>query len=664
MSYTYSSNAETDSNLYAPYEVRGSTIGSCVIYPYIGDDILSSTSESLSQKALRVTSGVEYALAATVEVADAKPYSNLSNTEDTGYKIDITPWVTELGYTQDSSIPGGGASLTLNITEKEAHRLLPGLAVSSVGGYATVASQAAIALKRNMVTGSLVVIGDDTPSNTPLFIGFVTGVSTVEGFEADGTPMVEATIECSNWLYPATIAQLKQVPVSSREPQSLPYLQSLFSKINSSALAPILDSSEGFIQELVMNMRSNTDITTPAQFLQGVVRALFNYRLPKGFLDSDAILGDNVIVFDGGAYSMGELAGQVSELALDDEDSLFQRPAYGNDADIIKSDMFTKFSGLSANNLTHMELITSIFMGLPSIMELIPVVLPARRVGALTQVETKYKVCLGLIYRYKPCTPVHGPTQAGFNRYLAKLGQPPRFVAPTACEVFYGPTLANSYYKAIQSSDVVSVTRRVNDMEHVNAVFIERPFFIGDVHKVNLIQSSAPLIADSTDINRHGMRCFSAASPFYSTKKGAAAKTQELRGLSLATSERVFHSVAGANGYSSGEIIITHPYIVTNYTDKVRPGMWLVVQDSEFPDPTSDDAFTCYVQAVSLRVFVDFGVVTTSIVISYERGSYGARIAIPDTVPAPTLKPSRAASKRAKLTLGTPETKKYTPGVI
>ena len=82
----------------------------------------------------------------------------------------------------------------MNITEKEAHRLLPWLAVSSVGGYATVASQAAIALKRNIVTWSLVVIGDDTPSNTPLFIGFVTGVSTVEGFEADGTPMVEATI--------------------------------------------------------------------------------------------------------------------------------------------------------------------------------------------------------------------------------------------------------------------------------------------------------------------------------------------------------------------------------------------------------------------------------------------------------------------------------------
>lgn len=624
-----------------PIEVRYSNIGAVKIYPYSGDSGLPNlpvASQPLAQRAF------------IQKVAPSITSSQLPLEE---LEIDVSQYVTQIQIVSSLDMPGGQAAIALNLTEEEASFVLPGSATSAVD---TVSNQ----LKKNLRTGSLVAIFDDysaTGRKFPIFIGFVVSISMSEGYSVTGVPNYGVNLQLSNWLYPATIAQLKQVPVSSREPERLVYLSELFSKINNAALASLLDSSEGFMKELFTSIKSNTDLTTPAQFLQGVVRALFQYTLPEGFLGAAQTLGDNVVVLDGGEADMANIFGAVQQ---DELDTAVRIPR-GNNADIIKSDMFTKFSALSANNLTHMDLINTVFMGLPQLIEMFPIILPARKVGALTAMEIKYGVCLAIMYRYKPCTPVHGPTLQGYNRFQASTGGLRRFTKPTAAELFYGPTLARSYYKSVNREFVQSINRNYNDSAHINAVFVERPFFSGDAHQANLIQSSAPLVADSTDINRYGMRCFSTASPFYSTKVQRAARTLELTQLSLATSERLFHLIAGAAGLSSGDIQLTHPVDALHYLDKIVPGIYLVIPSTSGLGggaPESPDNFTCYVRSVSVSFFFDSGMPMSIVSIGFERGSYGARIPLPDTTIAPTVQPSRVKSRRVgkgTVTQGTPE---------
>lgn len=535
----------------------------------------------------------------------------------------LTDYVTYMDVSELAGTPYGVAQLVFNMTHDELLKLFPGRPINTpLEGLKRV--------RKHIKTGvwCLIKIGE---GETPIFFGPITNITHQVGFTMEGIPYVAVNVTVSHFMYYLTTRELRLSPVDGDKIKGAALLSDLLSTINPGAIAQYHDYNEGILQALKAgfsntNPKKGEKPLTIAQYLQRVITAVAHYTMPFG-----GTLGDSIVVVDGGLKAMADI-GYV-----------------GNEADVIKDGTpLSKYKAFSLTSMKHMDIINMIFNPLDQLIEIVPRIVPARtRVPAseLTPAERELGVCLALIYRYIPATPGHGPTFAGYSRFIKSQSATQQDLKdklptkPTAAELFFGPTLGqvDANLAILDTSKVTAINLTLSDAKQVNAVFIEQPFF-GDAHNSLILRANAPLIADANSINNTGLVCFSATHPFISNSTNKVARAAFYRRSCAAIAERVFHNIALNNNFYEGTIVT--PYV----EERFKPGMWLYIKPdrrSGLADITSEDSFICYIDGVSISQDIgDDGVPTKMMSITFIRGSWGVNMAVPTNMALDGVQPS------------------------
>lgn len=510
-----------------------------------------------------------------------------------------TPYVAALTFSETLSSTHGRAIVELFLYPEQLMELADGELISSGSR-----------LYRHFRTGSFVVIKQ---AAHPFFFGVVVKAVTTDNVDAQGIRNLRVTLEVENFMYLFATSQLRFTPVKDVAGEQA--LSDLLKRLPSSAITQLGDYTKGFLQA-VSNAISDTANTggyttlSNSDFLQQVIRALGDYVLPDSL--GGGTLGESIQVISGDpkdAKSSGAFRFKTFE---------------GNEADVIKGNLIAKFQAYTMTNLSHLEIITGLFQPLPQIMELFPLVLPARA-NKQTQLERAAGIHLVLVYRYRPCTPSYGPTVAGYQKMRTLTGGgTEQHSFPSYCELFFGKGLDNSSYYSIDSRLVINLEMSWDDTAHLNATFCELPFAGQRAQDAFLIRAGVPLICDAEDITLRGMRCHSVANPVYprSDKDGNTDFAQEDSAGAIA--ERIFHSAGMAGYFARGTFQLTHQDV------NLRVGMWAQVALPNTPI-TDKDSLLCYVTSLETKAMVDpqTGVVYRIQLVGFERGTKGVLIPVP-----------------------------------
>ena len=511
-----------------------------------------------------------------------------------------TPYVAALTFSETLSSTHGRAVIELFLYPEQLMELADGELISSGSR-----------LYRHFRTGSFVVIKQATH---PFFFGVVVRATTTDNVDAQGIRNLRVTLEVENFMYLFATSQLRFTPV--KDVAGSQELSNLLSRLPSSAITQLGDYTKGFLQA-VSNAISDTanasggyTTLSNSDFLQQVIRALGDYVLPDSL--GGGTLGESVQVISGSpADATSSGASRV-------------RTFEGSEANVIKGNLIAKFQAYTMTNLSHLEIITGLFQPLPQIMELFPLVLPARA-RRQTRLEQAAGIHLVLVYRYRPCTPAYGPTQAGYEkmRKLTVKGTELHSF-PSYCELFFGEGLDSSKYYSIDRRLVINLEMAWDDTSHLNATFCELPFAGSRAQDAFLIRAGVPLICDAEDITLRGMRCHSVANPVYprQDKDGNTDFAQEDSAGAIA--ERIFHSAGMAGYFARGTFQLTHQDV------NLRVGMWVQVAIPDTPI-TNSDSLLCYVTSLETKAMVDpqTGVVYRIQLVGFERGTKGVLIPVP-----------------------------------
>jgi len=548
---------------------------------------------------------------------------------------DLTKYTTSFQIAETNTFDGGQATISLVIyPEDYANLLNQGQSPINIRDARALSPlNRDVAIRRLLKMGDFILIEETSLGKRPAFLGVITALTTQVAIDDDGMRVQRVELSCANFMYLYTMSQLRLTPVGDKL-SGAPLLSDLLATIDTAAVAQYADYRTGFLQAVLAGIQSSSGVLPTATFLQKVVSALGHYKLPA--LLGGGRLGDNIVVLDGSNDDPVHGFEQATPTF-----PALNRLGSGNSADVIKGTPLSKYKAGLLSNITHAEIINSIFFSLPAITELFPIVLPARTVPK-TDIERVSGVMLALIYRFKPCTPENGPTLNAHLRALARKGigdtTEARALypkAPTYSEAYFGPTISDSHYIKLSTSDVHTLDLTLQDADHYNAVFIEQPWGRGDSHNGNLIRASAPLVCDVRDVNRYGLRCFSAVHPFISTATSTPKQRLDWELAGRAVPERVFHSLAMNNEFFTGQLS-TFTSIPT-----LRAGVWLQVSPAissvRPPLPLEEsESFICYVTAISTEVSVDDeGIARQRHIIEFARGSYGVNIPVPNSLDGP-----------------------------
>lgn len=539
-----------------------------------------------------------------------------------GSKIDLTPRVSAISFTENSQLDGGGAAITLIMYPEEYGRYATSALPVNIGN-------GRIDFRRILRLGDWIHIKRDTST---VFVGVLTALNTQQSVDSNGQPQTIVELGCSNFMYLFMMSQLRMTPVGDNL-KGAPQITDILTSLDPGAIAQYGDYRTGFLKSVLSALQTNE--ISSAVFLQRVITALGHYKLPAELGGGE--LGSNIVVLDGGSADFSTLPPGA-------------RLGVGNDADVIRSAMVTKFRAMLMSNMTHAEIISSIFTPLLQMMELFPIVLPARRTPTRA-IERTAGICLALIYRFKPCTPQHGPSVSTYTAQALRRGTRSTSGAQTVrpggssfCAAYFGPTVVSgSYFYRLDKRNVASINMALQDSEHFNAVFLEQPWGSGDAHNGTLIRANAPLVCDVEDINKYGLRCLSTAHPFISTAKSSARQRIDWELSGRAVPERLFHTVGMNNQFFNGQIILFQA------DTNLRAGMWVQIADRSFLGfelpLTHEDSMLCYITAVSTSIVVDEnGIAAEQQELQFIRGSYGVNIPVPHTLDGPN---SSVANLRA-----------------
>lgn len=606
------------------------------IYKYSAEDAVLTAAINTLQSKLHT---------ASVDISDRRASDSIK---------DLTQFTTSFQVTETTTFDGGQASVSLVIyPEDYANKYSNSSApVNILDARELSALNPDVAIRRLLKMGDFIhIVESSYTGSTPVFLGVITSLTTQVAIDDQGMRMMRVELNCANFMYLFMMSQLRLTPVGDNL-SGAPLLSDLLATIDTAAVAQYADYRTGFLQAVLAGIQSTSGVLPTATFLQKVVSALGHYKLPQAL--GGGRLGDNIVVLDGGTTDPQHSFTQ----AVPDDLLRANRLGAGNDADVVRGTPLSKYKAGLLSNITHAEIISSIFMSLPVITELFPVILPARSVPK-TAIESAAGVMLALVYRFKPCTPENGPTLNAHLRALARkgVGDTPEAQAlypktPTYCEAYFGPTISNSHFIVLTSTEVHTLDLTLQDAEHYNAVFIEQPWGRGDSHNGNLIRATAPLVCDVRDVNRYGLRCFSAVHPFISTATSTPQQRLDWELAGRAVPERVFHSFGMNNEFFSGQL--------TTFTlnPLLRAGVWLQISpplpatNTTYPLEASE-SFLCYITGVSTAVEVsDDGIARQMHTIAFVRGSYGVNIPVPNSLDGPnsTVQNLRqTAAERARI---------------
>ena len=169
----------------------------------------------------------------------------------------------------------------------------------------------------------------------------------------------------------------------------------------------------------------------------------------------------------------------------------------------------------------------------------------------------------------------------------------------------------------IFQDSIIGLQMEVDDAKRINATYVESPYF--DDHKSLAVNSvlSAPVI-NSVDAVKHGLRMVEVDSPFKDLNVIHNAKMSEM----------LYGAFGGGNNYYSGQIILN------DYWTDIYPGQWHTIIYETLENYMKASAVSeiqklvIYVDMVKETKTVDpqTGVVTKSLLINFNRGSFSGRI--------------------------------------
>lgn len=409
------------------------------------------------------------------------------------------------------------------------------------------------------------------------FFGVIRTVSHSIKYNNKGILQSIFSLNCVSWDYLLTVAEYKQT--LSRDVGRV-------SEVDEGAIAKVADFNSGILSALRENLSLKDD--NPLNMIESFLDKLAYY----GY--KDYALGHFIFYYDGGKSIFNYYGGET--------------------ADQIKGVILTQFKGAYANNITHWDIVNQLFNTFPQLFELFCFSIPLSATERKTPLEKEVGVRPAIMYRYKPCNPYFPPTEL---RKYAKQKDILFDESQYRSEEFFGAwndTPTGRVFE-IDKGVVTELNYSFDDSNHVNLVFIENPFANGDGHKRNMFRNRTAPILDPDDINKRGLRSFSATTPFVPMRgTSEAIKTKNLLAPN-ALAERVFHTYGLGANFCTGSFTVQ---VLNGSTNTyIKAGNWVNIE-----------GFTCYVTDVS-RIYdmgVD-GIHRISYIYSYIRGSFENEIA-------------------------------------
>lgn len=531
--------------------------------------------------------------------------------------LNLTEYVTRINYSNNIMQPYSTAMVSLALYGEDAQLLADGDLISD---FSSLSKSGGGGPRRIFRTGGFLTITEKVGTKVrPLFFGVITMVNAETSVAPNGVKSRGVTINCESFMHLLTTSQLRLTPVGEKNQSK--QTSALLQRLTKSAIAQTGDYNQGFLAAVKLAI---TKDLSNAQFLEQVIKTLAQYKLPLSA--GGGFLGESITVIDGSPESFNSV-GLTAETYT-----------AGNVSDVVRGTLYAKFSAYAMNNMTHLEIIEALFNPLPQIIELFPVVLPAREIP-ITPLEKAMGINLVIIYRYKPCTPIFGCTKLGYTKMLTLLGDKDTKKIPkgaTAAEQYFigvdkapqgRSPLNENKAVAINSDNIYGFTQAWGDDDHINAVFCEQAFGAKDAHNFTLLRPGIPLYCDVDDINLRGLRCYSTQNPIIPVA-GSKFAQKEFLLSSAAIAERMFHST-GMEGY-----FFSGSFRLYEEDARLKAGMWVSLSDGQQISNTSSfergSSIICYITSVSVDRFVDAQGISYAIQsVMYTRGSYGYFIPVP-----------------------------------
>ena len=237
-----------------------------------------------------------------------------------------------------------------------------------------------------------------------------------------------------------------------------------------------------------------------------------------------------------------------------------------------------------------------------------------------------------LVYRYKPLPPGFEVDKQSLNKSYKALGLEQN-TQTTFSEQFYAkdpnaagvdrvnlfPNIGTTDYLAIPGETIVREVLTWNDTDRVNAVSYAQPYASASGGDLLLFGVDCVPVFNAVDINRHGLRIRTGATPFVAV--GSATQQRIYNSIaSSATAERVYFTIGEGHAYARGTIDLIY-----TPNPSLTAGVWVKVEYSADRKVVS---LYAYVHTVSHRVSIDpqSGKPKGLTTLAVERASYGNRI--------------------------------------
>ncbi len=565
---------------------------------------------------------------------------------DLPQEIELTRFVTELSWEVRTELPYANCGVTLRMPSALVSFLLHGRP-STLGEFRHIEAGGWISVKvpvnaNNREHYLKAGLGD----TRAVFLGRVQTIHVTNSAEDSGIFNTIVRLTCTSFIHSYTLAEARKTPLrvgGIRDIDPLAIMQS--DSVNN----PLIQAIQSFDEQ---------EDTSVAVALRFFIQNFGYFELPTSLAGEQggkpARLGDHIFV-------MGDTKRTFIQTVY---------RAQTNTTEIIKGRPAKSALSQALQNpkVTLWNLLTGLFVPEPQIMELYPTLIPldlvegegtrgANDTGAIGGAggtpratgDSFYRIThsklvrsLGaipaIVYRYKPLPPGFEVTKESINESYAKLGisQNPQ---ETYSAKFYGQSIQEQGTREGEEDLVTTVRRRParedyltipgdtivreeltwNDSDRVNAVSYAQPYSSASGGDLLLFGVDCVPVFNAIDINRHGLRIRTGATPFVPVGNDEQQRIYHSI-ASSATVERVYFTVGEGQAYATGTI-----NIIYTPNPNLTAGIWIKV---EYSKERNAVPLYAYVHTVSHSISVDpsSGKPSGLTTLTVERASYGNRI--------------------------------------
>ena len=585
-------------------------------------------------------------------------------------EIELTRFITELSWEVKTEIPYANCGVTLRMPSALVSFLFHGRPSDNTfidaaaafrhieaGGWMSVKVPVSTDDRESHLRAGL---GEDRA----VFFGRIQTIQITNAAEDNGIFNTTVRLTCTSFIHSFTLAEARKTPLRVDGIQNIdPLAITESDSVNN----PIVQAINRFDEQ---------EDTSVAVALRFFIQNFGYFELPTSLAGNQGgkapRLGDHIFI-------------------MGDAERTFLHTVYKaqiGTTEIIKGRPAKSALSQAMQNpkVTLWNLLTGLFIPETNIMEMFPTLIPIDLVegtsnrgakdaesvgggGATPKakgdsfnriVHSKLVRNLGaipaLVYRYKPLPPGFEVDKKSLNKSYKELGLEQN-AHTTFSEEFYAknpgalgitepnfyPNFGTTDYLVIPGETIVREVLTWNDSDRVNAVSYAQPYASASGGDLLLFGVDCVPVFNAVDINRHGLRVRTGATPFVAV--GSAEQQRIYNSIaSSATAERVYFTIGEGHAYAKGTIDLIY-----TPNPNLTAGIWVKVKYSSAPNAVS---LYAYVHTVSHRVSIDprSGKPKGLTTLVVERASYGNRI------PAVQYKQVKLQTAKERPTSGTRQT--------